>query len=146
MDYCWFNYFHDCPFSCIEEIWHFRRYLISWFCQSPYTKPIENVYFVEHLNSFFTRIYETHEKCYPTNAYKSKVIDFRSKRRRRYCYSFVRIKFSEGVSIEKGLTMILCLKSFLNLYFMMMYTSGLLIYHTKSPIFIVFAIMIFMLI
>ena len=54
-------------FSWIAENLHIRGYLISWFYLFLYTTPIENILFVEHLNSWFTCYHETHENWYPTN-------------------------------------------------------------------------------
>ena len=48
-------------FSWIAENLHVCGFLILWFRQSLYTKPIENMLFVEHLNLGFTCIHETHE-------------------------------------------------------------------------------------
>ena len=71
---CGFNYFRGYQFSWIAENLHIRGYLISWFCQFLYTKPIENMIFVEHLNSWFTCTHETHENWYPTNDNESTVL------------------------------------------------------------------------
>ena len=65
--------FRGYQFSWIAENLHFYGYLISWFCKGLYTKPIENMLFVEHLNSWFPCIKETHENWYPTNINESTV-------------------------------------------------------------------------